>query len=141
MDAFDADVLIYAAAHDHPLGRPVRELFVAYDLVEPPTPSGVGSVLLIPEVLSKPMQQGDDAQLDALSALLSRLQLRDADRPTVELATAYRAQHGLKTADAVHLATAVLAGADRFITNNSRDFPTDLPDIDVVFPGDLDIGQ
>ena len=29
MDAFDADVLIYAAAPDDPLGRPVRQLFDA----------------------------------------------------------------------------------------------------------------
>lgn len=42
MDAFDADVLIYAAVDDHPLGRRIRALFAT----EPGSKTGVGSVLL-----------------------------------------------------------------------------------------------
>ena len=45
MDAFDADVLIYAVVPDHPLGRRVRALFP----VDPGEVAGVGSVLLLPE--------------------------------------------------------------------------------------------
>jgi hypothetical protein len=37
----------------------------------------------------------------------------------------------------VHLATAVAAGADRFITNNTADFGTDIVEIDVTSPSDL----
>ena len=40
MDAFDADVVIYAAVAGHPLGRRVRALFP----VEPEAMAGVGSV-------------------------------------------------------------------------------------------------
>jgi hypothetical protein len=54
MDAFDADVLIYAGAAGHPLGTRVRALF----LVEPNSMAGVGSVLLLPELLAKPMRDG-----------------------------------------------------------------------------------
>lgn len=43
----------------------------------------------------------------------------------------------LCAADAVHLATAVGVGADRFLTNNRRDFPTTISEIEVVYPGDL----
>jgi hypothetical protein len=32
----------------------------------------------------------------------------------------------------------VVAGADRFITNNRRDFPTSISEIDVTYPADLD---
>jgi hypothetical protein len=34
----------------------------------------------------------------------------------------------------VHPATAVSAGADRFITNNRRAFPLTIPEIDIVYP-------
>jgi hypothetical protein len=40
--------------------------------------------------------------------------------------------------DATHLATAVNVGADRFITNNQRDFPTTVTEITITYPGDLD---
>jgi predicted nucleic acid-binding protein len=45
--------------------------------------------------------------------------------------------HGLRAVDAVHLATAVHAGADRFITNNRRDFPQTMREIDIVYPSEL----
>jgi hypothetical protein len=38
----------------------------------------------------------------------------------------------------VHLATAVVAGADRFITNNRRDFAVSISEVDVTYPEDLD---
>jgi predicted nucleic acid-binding protein len=71
MDAFDADVLIYASLPGHPLGQRVRRLF-------------------------------------------------------------------LRAADAFHLATAVLAGADRFVTNNRRDFGPSITEIEIVYPDALD---
>lgn len=40
-------------------------------------------------------------------------------------------------ADAVHLATAVTVRVDRFLTNNRKDFPTTIAEIDVVDPDDL----
>lgn len=39
--------------------------------------------------------------------------------------------------DTVHLAAAVNAGASRFLTNNARDFPRSIAEIDVVYPADL----
>lgn len=41
------------------------------------------------------------------------------------------------SADAVHLATAVSVGADRFITNNSSDFTAAISEIAIVTPLDL----
>jgi predicted nucleic acid-binding protein len=47
------------------------------------------------------------------------------------------ARHRLEPLDAVHLATAV--GADRFITNNRRDFDRNaVTEIVVTYPEDLD---
>jgi predicted nucleic acid-binding protein len=133
VDAFDADVLIYAVVSGHPLGRRVRALFPT----EPGGVAGIGSVLLLPEVLAKPMRNGATAEVTALSRLLSRLDLRPVDPVTAELATSLAASHRLRAVDAVHLATAVVAGADRFLTNNRRDFPQEIPEIDIVYPDAL----
>jgi predicted nucleic acid-binding protein len=134
MDAFDADVVIYAAAAGHPLGRRVRALFP----VEPEAMAGVGSVLLLPEVLAKPMRDGSAAEVAALAGLLGRLDLRSVDPFTAEVATTLASEYRLRAADAVHLATAVVVGADRFVTNNRREFPASIPEIEVTYPEDLD---
>jgi predicted nucleic acid-binding protein len=132
VDAFDADVLIYAAAAGHPLGRRVLPLLDG-DVPE----VRIGSVLLLPEVLSKPMRTDALDEVRALARLLGRLELRPVDQATAQLATVLGAAHGLRVADAVHLATAVATGADRFITNNQRDFPATIEEIEVTHPVDL----
>lgn len=137
MDAFDADVLIYAAVPDHPLGRRVRALFPTEPTETTGAVAGIGSVLLIPELLTKPLRIGADAELEALALLLSRLDLRPTDEATADLAAALGASYGLRAADAVHLATAVAAGADRFVTNNTADFGRDIAELTVTYPIDL----
>lgn len=133
MDAFDADVLIYAAADGHELGRRVRRLFS----VKPGALAGVGSVLLLPELFSKPLRDGATDEVDALASLVSRLELRPVDTATAELATALGSTYKLRSPDAVHLATAVSSGADRFVTNNRKDFGQSIVEIAITFPLDL----
>lgn len=132
MDGFDADVLVYAAMAGHPLGRRIRALFD-----EVPTDiAGVGSVLLIPELLSKPVRAGSTSDVAVLGSLLGRLDLRPVDHSTAELAAALGASYRLRAADAVHLATAVAAGADRFMTNR-KGFAQSIAEIDITYPYDL----
>lgn len=131
MDAFDSDVLIYAADLANDLGRRVLQLFGPDD-----DWCGVGSMLLVTEILvQRPGGRADE--LDELGLLLGKLDLRTVDRQIAELATLLRAKYRLKTVDAVHLATGIDAGADRFITNNSRDFPKSITEIDITYPADL----
>ena len=137
MDAFDADALIYAAVPGHELGRRVLALLPAAPLDDGAPPAGVGSVLLIAELLTKPTRDGAHDELAALAAILGRLDLRPVDAATAELAVAVGASYGLRAADAAHLATAIAMGADRFITNNVRDFPKAISEIDVTYPADL----
>lgn len=137
MDAFDADVLIYAAEPGHPLGGPVRDLFIEPRVMRGASPAGIGSVLLVPEVLSKPHRLGSHTEAAELVAILDCLDLRAVDRTTADLATAVGARYGLRAMDAVHLATAIAGGADRFITNNSKDFTPEITEITVVGPQDL----
>jgi len=135
--AFDADALIYAAVDGHPLGTRVARL-----LDERPAESSaadaVGSVLLLTEVLAKPLRDDPDSdETAALVSLFSRLDLRPLDAPAARLALALAVAYGLRAADAAHLATAVAAGADRFVTNNRKDFPQSITEIDIVYPDEL----
>ncbi len=133
MDAFDSDVLIYAAILD-PRGLSVLGLFAAAE----DGSAGLGSVLLIPEVLTKPTRNHDVSQRRALITLLSRLDLQPVNRAVVDLAVTVGVSYRLKALDATHLATAIAAGADRFITNNRRDFDaTMIEEIDIVYPDQL----
>ena len=61
-------------------------------------------------------------EVAALAALLARFDLHPLDEATAALAVAPGASYGRKPADTFRLATAVSTGADRFITNNARDF-------------------
>jgi len=134
VDCFDADALIYAAVPGHPLGRRVAALFAAAGTG---VLAGAGSVLLLPEVLGKPLRDGAAGEVRALAGLLARLDLLPVDRATAELATALAGRYRLRAADAAHLATAVALGADRFITSNERDFPADIAEIHITYPADL----
>ncbi|MFT3887289.1 MAG: PIN domain-containing protein [Arachnia sp.] len=133
--AFDADVLIDAADAENELGARVRALFTD---TQPGDVVGSGSVLLLAEVLAKPLR-ADPASPEtaALMGLLSRLDLRPLDEPTARTSLALAVTYGLRAADAAHLATAIEAGADRFLTNNRKDFPKTITEIDVAYPEDL----
>ena len=135
MDAFDSDVVIAAAQTGHPHRDRLRAL-----LLRPSVPAGsdgIGSVLLLPEVLSRPSRLDATAELRHLTDLLSRLRLLPTDLATAQLAASLGAAYRLQAAGAVHLATAVNAGADRFITNNRKDFPPSIAEIDIVYPDQL----
>jgi predicted nucleic acid-binding protein len=124
MDAFDADAVIYAAVPGHRLA----ELFRSAGPM-----AGIGSVLLVPEVLGRVLRDGSTDEIRVLAGLLARLDLRPVDKATAELATALSSRYGLKAADATHLATAMSMGADRFITGNKRDFTSDIKEITITY--------
>jgi predicted nucleic acid-binding protein len=137
VDAFDSDVLIYAAAPGHQLGERVAALFQANPPGSHGPVVGVGSVLLLPEILSKPLRDGDAEAVRSLSELLVKIDLRPVDQLTAVKAALLAARYKLRLADAMHLATAISMRADRFITNNSEDFGPFIKEIDVTFPADL----
>ncbi len=137
MDAFDADVLVYAAVPGHGLGQRIRALFATEPTSSTGRVQGIGSVLLIPELLSKPMRDDAQSEIEVLASLLGRLDLRPVDKAIADLAAVLGSRHGLRAADAVHLGTAVAAGSDRFITNNSSEFSKAITEIDITYPEEL----
>ncbi len=132
--AFDADVLIYAGQLGHPLGRRIVRLFPD----APDEIAGVGSLILLTEVLAKPMRlDPSSAESQRLLELVGRLDLYPLDDSTAQLALTLAIAYRLTAADSVHLATAIVAGADRFLTNNRKDFPKTITEIDIVYPDDI----
>lgn len=125
-DAFDADALIYA------VNDPVRAPAVLRALAE--AAEAIGSVILLPETLSKPLRSGRDREHAALEALLGRIDLKPVDSEIAEASVAFGAVYGLRAADAIHLATAVVWGAERFHTGNKKDFGPHIREIEVVHP-------
>ena len=77
------------------------------------------------------------ATLQTLRRLIGRIDLRAFDQPTARLALVLAAKYGLRAADATHLATAVAGGAEWFVTNNRKDLPRTIAEIDVVYPEQL----
>ena len=127
--AFDADVLIYAAQAEHSIGQNVKAL-MAENIGKL-----TGSILLIPELLTKPVREGWDQQKKDLLVLLSYLDLVCPDEHIAHLAVSLGASYKLKPLDALHLATAVSANADIFLTNNSKDFSEDsIAEIQIKHP-------
>lgn len=126
-DAFDANVLIGAVV---PGPTAVVDLAVLSASSAP-----MGSVVLLPEVLSKPLRASRARELDDLTELLAGFDLKPVDEEIADASVTLGAKYGLKAADAIHLATAVVWGAERFYTHNTKDFGPHITEIDIVVPG------
>ncbi len=69
---------------------------------------------------------------------MNSIQLRPVDLDVAALSATMRAKYALSTPDAVHLATAVLWGAERFHTNNTKDFGQTIDEMEIGFPSTVD---
>ncbi len=69
----------------------------------------------------KPRRLGDDALLARYDALFTRARIEvvEISAAVIDRATELRARHGFKTPDALHLASAIEAGADGFVTGDA----------------------
>ena len=134
---FDSDVLIYATVVGHELGRRVRALFPPGPVDATGAVAGIGSVLLLPECWPSRCASGRPRIWPSSATSWVDLTCWATDEATARLATALSATYWLRAADVVHLATAVAAGADRLVTNNRRDFPKTITEIDITCLADL----
>jgi predicted nucleic acid-binding protein len=126
VDAFDADVLIYAAKNQ------ARGTGVAR-LIDDSVGQRIGSVTLLSEVFGLSAERVSPAERQRLIEILAAIDLKHLDYETAQLAATLRGKYRLKLPDALHLATAVLWGAERFHTNNRKDFGQRIDEIEVVF--------
>ncbi len=70
----------------------------------------------------KPLRDGETALLAAFNNYFANIiaTILPLTRPTIDQATELRARYGFKTPDAIHLASAIAAGCDIFLTNDYR---------------------
>jgi predicted nucleic acid-binding protein len=126
IEAFDSEVLISAASAG-PRTEVSRRVLAASE-------SRIGSVLLLPEVLSKPIRGRAEAEVGVLVEILAGIDLKPVDEEVADASVAFGAKYSLRAADAIHLATAVVWGAQRFHTNNRRDFGPHIEEIEIAWP-------
>lgn len=81
----------------------------------------ISSELARLECRTKPVRQRNGALLARYDELLSaeRLELLAVSRAVIDHATELRARYGFKTLDAIHIATALVARADVFVTGDA----------------------
>lgn len=114
----DANALIYRVENVQPYLAAMQPLWNALDAG---TQAVVTSELSLLEVLVKPIQQGNVLLQQLFEGTLygtPGLTCLPITRQILESAAQLRATAGLKTPDAIHAATALLAGCTLFVTND-----------------------
>jgi predicted nucleic acid-binding protein len=116
--AADTMIFIYHL-QDHP--RYVSATQVILDSWEAGSHQGVTSIISLAEVLVKPLRDGNNVAAEDYRRLLTtfpNLRLYDVNRGIAEAAARFRAVHGQPMPDMIQVATAIIAGATGFITND-----------------------
>jgi predicted nucleic acid-binding protein len=96
------------------------------------------SELSLLEIVVRPLQLGLEDVADEYETLLTHfphVQLVPVSRQILFKAAVLRARHGIRTPDAIILATGIVCGATRVITNDKEWKKVD--GIDVVYLGDF----
>lgn len=132
----DANVLISLLEAEESQTLQVRRFL---ELVERQLATAVTSEISLAEVLVKPFRSGDTRLLKAYEALFtagSLVGLVKHEQGLWLAVATYRALHGLKLADAVHVAVAIESRCDLLITADKR--ITSLERIKVMRPDDAE---
>lgn len=115
---FDASTIIYSVERVPPFRTTVVERI---EQVEQ-TSNGaiITSRLSRLECRIKPLRDGSVRLLEQFDEFFRNplVRLVDVNASIIEQVTELRAQYGFKTPDAIHLATAIGEGADRFLTGD-----------------------
>ncbi len=116
----DSNVLIYLLEGSGPEADAAGALL---DAIAGGESQGVLATLAIAEVGTGPARVGDTAMVERYADELSSLEnirVIPLDRTAAVEAACIRGSGRLSLADAIHLATSLLAGATAFITNDRR---------------------
>lgn len=114
----DTNIFIYLVEGHPAFAPPLMELFERAELDEF---RAVTSELPLAEVLVKPIRDNQPAIVDIYKRLLepaSKIRTLPIDRATLLASADIRARLGGRAFDAIHVATAMLAGCSSFITND-----------------------
>ncbi len=118
---FDASALIYLIEGAAPFGDRVRKTLASVATRHPDMGTAVSRLTWL-ECRVGPMKSNDSAALAAFDAFFERADLVwvELNREVVELATAIRVRHSLRTPDALQAACCLQLGTDHlFLTGDA----------------------
>jgi predicted nucleic acid-binding protein len=112
----DSAPLIYLIEEVAPYAAALEERLAA------PTTVQICSDLTRLECRVKPMREGQNELLSAFDSYFEEIiaEIVALSRPLIDHATQLRAHYGFRTPDALHLAAAIAAGCDLFLTNDHQ---------------------
>lgn len=110
----DSCILIYALEDSGPRGEAVRRSLRAVDV------AAASSPLALQECLVQPLRERNLEVRDRYLELFDHLEMIELDAAAFVRAAEIRADFGLKTPDALHLAAAQLSGCTELWTNDRR---------------------
>ncbi|MEP7289047.1 MAG: PIN domain-containing protein [Chloroflexota bacterium] len=115
----EAASLIYYV-EEHPVYLQRMEIIVAF--IEDTPIEALSSVISLTEVLNQPIKKGRNDLEQAYRDILissARFRLLLVSQTIAESAARLRASYNLRTPDALHIATALDAACDAFLTNDN----------------------
>lgn len=115
----DSCVWIYHLESHTEWGQPAAAVLAA---IEAGQCQGILSEVTLIELLVQPLRDGDDDTADEYETLITRfpnMLVAPVNRRVAVRAAALRARHGLRTPDAIILATGIEAGATLAVTNDA----------------------
>jgi predicted nucleic acid-binding protein len=118
---FDASALIYLVEGNPPFAEKLRTELLRWAKRHPDAGTAVSRLSWL-ECRVRPAREGDHSTLAAFDALFARPDLVwvELTRDVVELATAIRVRHGLRTPDALQAASCLQIGAGHvFLTGDA----------------------
>jgi predicted nucleic acid-binding protein len=120
---FDASALIYLIEGSEPFAGRVRNQLAVLAEAHPDMGAAVSRLSWL-ECRVRPMKNDDGAVLALFDAFFARPDLVwvELDRDVVELATAIRVRHGLRTPDALQAASCLQLGADHLLLTGDASF-------------------
>lgn len=120
---FDASALIYLIEGNEPFASRVREQLATLSQSQPDMDAAVSRLSWL-ECRVRPMKHDDTAVLALFDAFFSRPDLIwvELDREVVELATAIRVRHGLRTPDALQAASCLQLGPEHLLLTGDASF-------------------
>lgn len=116
----DTNLFIYAI-EQHPEFWELAKSVL--DLIEDGEAEAVASTISLTEILTKPVREGNyqlETDYRALFYHFPNLQVVPVDIPVAERASFIRAKHGIRTPDALIIASVIEAGAKLFISNDEQ---------------------
>jgi len=133
--AFDANVFIYVFEGSGALSRVAASIL---DAISDGRVTGLVATIALSEVIVGPVRAGDETTAERYLDAIRSIEHLHVVPATVEIAADagfVRGRKGLTLADAIHVATARVAGASALVTNDRR--IRSMPLLDVVQLADL----